>query len=175
MIVWSKPDIGPTSDTIHNTGLIISRMKDLLIIEGPQVVLSEPEHDWEIQRYSVNEGVAVIKSNNKIFIAFSASATDHNYAVGLLWAHVHADLLDPASWTKLPRPVFYTNPELAGMAQDTTVSPLPKMGKPISLYIMQEIIKKYRGIPYKTPTATPGRVLNWTEDGFPDFGQNIRD
>ena len=36
----------------------------------------------------------------KIFIAYSASATDHNYCMGLLTVDENADLLDPNSWVK---------------------------------------------------------------------------
>ncbi|KAK0329141.1 Extracellular exo-alpha-(1-_5)-L-arabinofuranosidase, partial [Friedmanniomyces endolithicus] len=39
-------------------------------------------------------------------MTYSASATDANYALGLLWAQEDADLLDPAAWTKSPQPVL---------------------------------------------------------------------
>ena len=39
----------------------------------------------------------------------SASATDFNYAMGLLTAADDSDVLDPASWHKSPQPVFKTS------------------------------------------------------------------
>ena len=61
--------------------------------------------------YSVNEGPAVIKKNGKIFISYSASATDYNYCMGLLTAEDTSDLLNPLSWSKSNIPVFRTNYE----------------------------------------------------------------
>jgi len=77
-------------------------------IEGKPVMLSKPEFDWEIRGFWVNEGPSVLKRNGKIFISYSASATDENYAMGLLWADEDADLLDPAAWTKSATPVLQT-------------------------------------------------------------------
>lgn len=61
---------------------------------------------------TVEEGAAVIKRNGKIFVTYSASATNHNYCMGLLWIDEDADLLDAANWHKSPVPVFYTNEEV---------------------------------------------------------------
>ena len=37
-------------------------------IEGKQVMITEPEYDWEKIGFLVNEGPAVINRNGKIFI-----------------------------------------------------------------------------------------------------------
>ena len=63
------------------------------------VVIAVPTYSWEQQRYTVNEGPSVIKNNDKIYMAFSASGTGAEYCVGLLTADENADLLDPDSWT----------------------------------------------------------------------------
>ena len=91
-----------------NSNLYIAPMKTPWQLGGPPVMLSKPEFDWEIRGFWVNEGPSVLKRNGKIFISYSASATDENYAMGLLWADENADLLDPASWTKLEQPVLRT-------------------------------------------------------------------
>jgi GH43 family beta-xylosidase len=49
-----------------------------------------------------------LKRHGKIFISYSASATDHNYCIGLLSVDETANLLDPASWQKHPAPIFRT-------------------------------------------------------------------
>ena len=66
-----------------------------LDLTGEQVCISVPEYDWEKIGYLVNEGAAVLKRNGRIFMTYSASATDHNYAMGLLTADEDSDLLDP--------------------------------------------------------------------------------
>ena len=71
-------------------------------------MITTPDRDWERIGFLVNEGPAVLKKNGKIFIAYSASATDHNYCMGLLTADENADLLDPKSWVKSDAPVFST-------------------------------------------------------------------
>ena len=70
---------------------------------------SKPEFEWEKRKYEVNEGPAVLIRNGRVFMTFSASATNADYCVGLLTAREDADLLDPASWTKSPEPVFKTS------------------------------------------------------------------
>ncbi|MFW6257755.1 MAG: glycoside hydrolase family 43 protein, partial [Prolixibacteraceae bacterium] len=104
-LIWAETP----SENFRGTGLILAKMKDPVTLEGPQVVITKPEYDWETQGHNVNEGAAVIKRNGKIFVSFSASATDHNYCIGLLWADENSDLTDPNSWNKLPEPVFATH------------------------------------------------------------------
>jgi len=80
-------------------------------IKGKQVLIAKPEYAWETVRENVNEGPAVIKNEGKIYVAFSAAATDENYRIGLLTASETSDLLDPDSWEKTPYPIFSTNYE----------------------------------------------------------------
>lgn len=72
-------------------------------------LLTKPEYAWEHDHDTwVNEGPAVIKNNGKIYLAYSASAVNHTYCVGLLYADENTDLLNPASWTKLRYPILST-------------------------------------------------------------------
>lgn len=74
-------------------------------------MLSKPEFDWECRGFKVNEGPAVLVHGDKLFISYSASATDENYCMGLLWIDRQADPLQPANWHKAPQPVFRTSYE----------------------------------------------------------------
>jgi GH43 family beta-xylosidase len=49
--------------------------------------------------------------NGKIYLTYSASATDHNYCLGLLTADANADLLDADSWTKSKESVLQSSPD----------------------------------------------------------------
>ncbi|WP_229498955.1 glycoside hydrolase family 43 protein [Pseudoduganella ginsengisoli] len=102
--LWAQKDVAIEG----NSNLYIAPMKTPWEIGGKPVMLSKPEFDWEIRGFWVNEGPSVLKRNGKIFISYSASATDENYAMGLLWADENADLLDPASWNKSATPVLQT-------------------------------------------------------------------
>ncbi len=91
-----------------NSNLYIAEMETPWQIKGKPVMLTKPEFDWEIRGFRVNEGPSVLQRNGKVFISYSASATDENYAMGLLWADADANLLDPAAWTKSKEPVLQT-------------------------------------------------------------------
>lgn len=72
------------------------------------ILLTKPEYEWEKVRFAVNEGPAVLKTDEKIFIFFSASGTGEEYCMGMLFADKDADLMNISSWEKLPHPVLET-------------------------------------------------------------------
>lgn len=76
------------------------------------VLLSQPEYGWEKDREVVNEGAAVMKHADKIFVSFSASATGYEYCMGLLEINAADDPMNVENWTKHPQPVFQTDPAL---------------------------------------------------------------
>lgn len=88
--------------------IYISKMKDPWTADGPRVLVSTPEYDWEKQGDpDVNEGPEFLTHDDKVFLVYSAShcSTDA-YALGMLTANATADLTNPASWTKSATPVF---------------------------------------------------------------------
>jgi GH43 family beta-xylosidase len=89
-----------------NSNLYLARMETPERIATKPVMLSRPEFEWETRGFAVNEGPAFLHRHGRVFITYSASATDHHYCLGLLWADEQADLLDPVSWNKSPEPVF---------------------------------------------------------------------
>jgi GH43 family beta-xylosidase len=101
---------GRTPEEGKGTNIYLALMKSPLEIETSRVaLLSKPDFDWEKRKYEVNEGPAVLIRNGRIFMTFSASATNANYCVGMLTAFADADLLDPGSWAKTSKPVLETN------------------------------------------------------------------
>lgn len=164
------------SDEVVNTGLYIAEMTSPTTIADRQVVISQPEHDWEIQGHRVNEGPAVLIRNGKVFVAFSASATDDNYNIGLLWADEESDLLDPNSWNKLPEPVFYSNEELNRFGPGHNSFTVSEDGKTDVMIYHARDYKDIEGEPLYDPNRhTYARVIGWTKDGMPFFGQNLSD
>jgi GH43 family beta-xylosidase len=105
-LVWAQSEPGINA----NSSLYIARMgANPWQITGSQVRISTPTLSWETRGYRVNEGPAVIIRNGRVFLTFSASATDANYCMGLLTADANANLLSASSWTKTPTPVFQSN------------------------------------------------------------------
>jgi GH43 family beta-xylosidase len=103
--VWAQKD----PNILGNSNLYIAEMENPWTLKSKQVMLTKPDLEWEMRKIPVNEGPAVLKRNGKIYITYSASATDENYAMGLLTADEKADLLDAASWEKAQEPVFQTS------------------------------------------------------------------
>lgn len=171
-LIWTDR----ASDTIVNTGLYIAKMTSPTTLDDRQVVISQPEFDWEIKGHRVNEAPAVLKRNGKIFVTFSASATDANYAIGLLWADLNADLLEPKSWNKLPEPVFFSNPELKRFGPGHNSFTKTEDGKADVMIYHARNYKEIDGEPLYDPNRhTRARVIKWKEDGFPCFGQELDD
>ena len=160
----------------ENTSLVMSEMESPTKLTGPEIVITDPSLPWERIGYKVNEGPAVIKKNGKIFVTYSASATDHNYCMGLLWADEDADLMNPESWHKSQEPVFSTNEELKRFGPGHSCFTVAEDGKTDVLIYHARDYKELKGSPLSDPNRhTRARVLHWDENGFPVFGQDIAD
>lgn len=158
------------------TGLILSEMEDPVTLKGPEVVVTKPEFSWERIKYNVNEGAAVIKRNGKIFVSYSASATNHNYCVGLLWIDETDDLLNAENWHKSPGPVFYTNPEVDRYGPGHNSFTTAEDGETVVMIYHARDYKEISGHELEDPNrATRARIVEWTQDGFPDFRQHEDD
>ncbi len=72
------------------------------------VMLTKPEYDWEKVRFRVNEGPAVLKTDDKIYVFFSASGTGAEYCMGKVFADKSSELTDINNWTKSPEPALQT-------------------------------------------------------------------
>jgi GH43 family beta-xylosidase len=171
-LVWAQQDAEQT----YNSALWIAEMDSPIRIRQPVTLLSEPTLDWEVQGYKVNEGAAVIVRNGRVFITYSASATDDRYAMGLLWADEGADLLDPQSWHKSPDPVFVTDPALGRFGPGHNSFVLAEDGETDLMIYHARDYRDLQGTPLTDPNRhARARVLHWDERGFPDFRQAMGD
>ncbi|GGJ02390.1 glycoside hydrolase family 43 protein [Paenibacillus hunanensis] len=171
-LVWAQKD----PDIVGNSNLYIAEMENPWTLRGEQVMISTPEYDWEIIGFKVNEGPAVLHRNGRLFISYSASATDYNYCMGLLTADENANLLDPASWTKSEKPVFQTNEENGqyGPGHNSfTVSP---DGETDIIVYHARNYKEIVGDPLYDPNRhARAQVVQWKADGTPEFGVPLPD
>jgi GH43 family beta-xylosidase len=154
-----------------NSNLYIAVMKNPVEIEGQPVRLSIPEYEWEIRGFRVNEGPAVVKHGGRLFITYSASATDENYAMGLLWADEDADLLNPASWSKSDQPVLTSSPEYNIFGPGHNSFTVAEDGKTDMLVYHARTYTEIEGDPLWNPDRhTFVKPLKWDTDGMPVFG-----
>jgi GH43 family beta-xylosidase len=166
----SNPDLG------SGTQLYLAEMTNPWTIAGTPVMIAAPTHAWETVGHRVNEGPAVIKRNGRIFMTFSASATDANYAVGLLTASQSADLLNPASWTKHPQPVLRSNSATGQYGPGHNSFTVSEDGQSDILVYHARPYERINGDPLYDPNRHARiQKVYWSADGTPMFGVPVAD
>ena len=171
-LVWAQKD----PEIRGNTNLYIAEMENPWTIRGEQVMLTKPEYEWEMQGYLVNEGAAVLKRNGRIFMTYSGSATDANYAMGLLTADADADLMDPDAWTKSPEPVFVSDPENGVFGPGHNSFTVSNDGTTDVLVYHGRSYEDIMGNSLNDPNRhTRMQKLTWAEDGTPIFDVPVPD
>ncbi len=172
-LVWTQRG---TERGLKGTNIYIARMDTPLSIVGPATLLTKPEHAWERVKYDVNEAPAVLPKNGRVFLTYSASATDANYAMGMLTARADADLLSAASWTKSAQPVLASsaaNGQYGPGHNSFTTTP---DGKADVMVYHARNYADIAGDPLKDPNRhTRAQLVHWRADGTPDFGAPVAD
>jgi GH43 family beta-xylosidase len=165
--LWAQKEEGIRG----NSNLYLAPMKTPVKLAGKPTRLSIPEYEWETRGFWVNEGPAVVKHGGRIFITYSASATDENYAMGLLWADADTDLLNPASWTKSARPVLTSNHALRVFGPGHNSFTVAEDGITDMLVYHARTYTEIKGDPLWDPNRhTFVKPLKWDDDGMPVFG-----
>ncbi|MEU9882739.1 family 43 glycosylhydrolase [Streptomyces phaeochromogenes] len=169
---WAQND--PAVGT--GTSVYLAPMSNPWTISGTPARISTPTLSWEIVGHRVNEGPAVIQRNGKVFMTFSASATDANYCLGLLTANATADLMNPASWTKTPTPVFKSNDATGQYGPGHNTFTTSEDGKSDVLVYHDRNYKDISGDPLNDPNRrTRYQKLYWNADGTPNLGIPVAD
>jgi GH43 family beta-xylosidase len=172
-LVWTQRPLEPKG---AGTDIYIARMRNPWTIDGPQVSISSPTLDWETRGFKVNEAPAVIVRNGRVFITYSASATDANYCMGLLSAPADAELVNRASWTKSPVPVFATSRKNGQFGPGHNSFTIAEDGKTDLLVYHARNYEKINGDPLHDPNRhTRVQPFKWKADGTPDFGEPVAD
>ena len=166
-LVWAQKD----PNIYGNSNLYIAKMKNPWTIEDEQVMIAEPEYDWEKIGFLVNEGPAVLNRNGKIFISYSASATDYNYCMGVLIADENSDLLNKDSWHKSEKPVLKTDEENGIFGPGHSCFTVSEDGKKDMLVYHARNYKDIVG----DPLYDPNRHTFVKELGYDDKGNIIFD
>lgn len=158
--------------TSYNSHMYLARMTSPTTIDTATAIeIARPTYAWEMEGVAgVVEGPSPLIKNGRVFIAYSASATDSRYKLGLVSASATANLLSPSSWTKKAQPVFQTANGVYG----------PGHG---SFTVAEDGVTDmlvYHARDYATPTpdalTDPNRhtrvqQLYWADNGDPLFGQ----
>lgn len=169
--VWCQVEPGK-----QGTNIMIAKMKSPTVLDEVQTILSRPEFPWEQKVYWVNEAPSALIKNGKVFITYSASATDENYCMGLLTADADADLLDAASWKKSKEPVFKSNDETSQYGPGHNSFTTTPDGKTVIMVYHSRNYKNVNGNGLDNPDRhTRAQILEWNKDGTPNFGVPVAD
>lgn len=153
-----------------NSNLYLAPLKTPLTLAAKPARLTVPTLDWEIQGFKVAEAAAFLERNGKLFLTYSASATDARYSLGLLTADAGADIMDPKAWTKSPEPVFKTSRETGVYGPGHNSFTIDEQGRDILVYHGRDY-EAIKGDPLFDPNRhTRIQRLYFKADGTPDFG-----
>ena len=166
---WAQREDG--IDT--NSNLYIAPMASPLTLAAKPARLSVPTLDWEIQGFKVNEAPAVLARNGRLFMTYSASATDARYCMGMLSVRDDVDIMDPAKWTKSQVPVFKSSPKNKVWGPGHNSFTVDEKGRDMLVYHGRDY-EKIKGDPLFDPNRhTRVQPFRYTADGVPDFGEPV--
>ncbi|MEM6051316.1 family 43 glycosylhydrolase [Erwinia sp. P7711] len=164
--LWAQKD----PHIAGNSNLYLAELASPWAIKGQPVMLSKPEYEWECRGFSVNEGPAVIRHGERLFVSYSASATDENYCMGLLWIAAEADPLNNANWQKSPHPLFTTSYENRQFGPGHNSFTVTEQGEDVLAYHARNYTE-IEGDPLYDPNRhTRLKTFSWNAEGMPEFG-----
>jgi GH43 family beta-xylosidase len=154
-----------TNNVVQN--LYIAPMSDPLTISGPRVLLSTPQLAWESW---IQEGPEVLQRNGKVFVIYSAneSWTDSE-CLGML-VNSDGNYLNPASWTKMPQPVFQTVSNATGAVYGPGGSAFTQSLDGTEDWIFYHAATN-SGAGWNRSIRM--QRFTWDANGYPDFGQPV--
>ncbi|MEV0384109.1 family 43 glycosylhydrolase [Nonomuraea sp. NPDC050643] len=172
-LLWAQQEPGIAT----NSNLYIARMgASPWTITGATTRLTVPALAWEIRGYKVAEGPSVLQRNGRLFLTYSASATDANYCLGLLTAFATANPLQAASWTKSPIPVFASNAATSQYGPGHNSFTVSEDGQSDVLVYHDRSYRDISGDPLNDPNRrTRVQKVYYRADGTPDFGIPVPD
>jgi GH43 family beta-xylosidase len=164
--LWAQQEPGIKT----NSNLYLAPLASPTTLARPPARLTVPTLDWEIRGFKVAEGPAPLIRNGKVFISYSASATDDRYCLGLLSADENSDLMSPDAWSKSPEPVFVSSEETGVWGPGHNSFTVDEQGRDVLVYHGRDY-KKIQGDPLFDPNRhTRVQRLYYKADGTPDFG-----
>ncbi|MBP2325550.1 GH43 family beta-xylosidase [Kibdelosporangium banguiense] len=172
-LIWAQQEPGIST----NSNLYIARMgANPWTITGQTTRLTVPTLAWETRGYKVAEGPTVLQRNGKVFLTYSASATDANYCLGMLTAPASADLLNAASWTKSANPVFVSNAATSQYGPGHNSFTVSEDGQSDIMVYHDRNYRDISGDPLNDPNRrTRVQKVYYKADGTPDFGIPVPD
>ncbi|GAA0733083.1 family 43 glycosylhydrolase [Sphingomonas japonica] len=167
---WAQAEPGIAT----NSNLYLAPLTTPTTLAAPPVRLTVPTLPWEIQGFKVAEGPALLARGGRLFLTYSASATDARYCMGMLTARDDADIMDPAAWSKSPVPVFASAPEHGVYGPGHNSFVVDDRGRDLLVYHARDYAA-IKGDPLYDPNRhTRVQPIRYAADGTPVFGKPSR-
>jgi GH43 family beta-xylosidase len=168
-LAWAQRE--PGIDT--NSNLYLAPLATPLTLAARPARLTVPTLPWEVQGFKVAEAPAVLQRNGRLFMTYSASATDARYCLGMLTCRDDADIMDPANWSKSPEPVFRTSEKNKVFGPGHNSFTVDERGRDVLVYHGRDYAK-IEGDPLFDPNRhTRMQYFRYRADGSPDFGEPV--
>ncbi len=165
-LAWAQRE--PGIDT--NSNIYLAPLATPLTLAAPPARLTVPMLPWEIRGYKVAEAPALLAHGGKLFLTYSASATDARYCMGMLTADGDSNIMDPASWAKSQQPVFQTSVANRRFGPGHNSFTVDEHGRDVLIYHARDY-DKIVGDPLFDPNRhTRAQYFSYRADGSPDFG-----
>jgi GH43 family beta-xylosidase len=168
-LCWAQREPGIET----NSNLYLAPLATPTTLAAAPARLTVPTLDWEIRGFKVAEGPAILARSGRLFLTYSASATDARYCMGMLTADADADIMNPASWSKSPVPVFATSEENKVFGPGHNSFVVDEKGRDLLVYHGRDY-REIKGDPLFDPNRH-ARVqpVRYRADGTPEFGPPV--
>lgn len=164
-LAWAQREPGIET----NSNLYLAPLATPLTLAAKPTRLSVPTLPWEVQGFKVNEAPALLHRNGRLFLTYSASATDARYCLGMLTARDDADVMDPAAWTKSSVRVMRTDPARRIFGPGHNSFTADERGRDMLVFHARNY-EKITGDPLFDPNRhTRIQPLRYAADGAPVF------
>jgi GH43 family beta-xylosidase len=163
----SEPDIKT------NSNIYLAPLATPTTLAAQPARLTVPTLPWEIIGYKVNEGPAILARNGRLFLTYSAAATDEHYCMGMLTARDDADIMDPAVWTKSQEPVFKSSPKTNVWGPGHNSFTVDEKGRDMLVYHARDYREIVGNSLHDPNRHTRIQPIHYTADGVPDFGEPV--
>ena len=168
-LAWAQREPGIET----NSNLYLAPLATPLTLAAKPARLTVPTLPWEIQGFKVAEAPALLARNGRLFLTYSASATDARYCLGMLTARDDADVMDPAAWTKSPVPVMTSSPAHHIYGPGHNSFTVDERGRDMLVFHARDY-EKITGDPLFDPNRhTRVQPLRYAADGAPIFNPPV--
>ena len=181
-VSWSNREMNPERDHRNEGGT--NGTADIYIAEiAPEIpwkLISDPvcisraDYGWSRLEVDVEEGPYLLRRGDDLFLSISGAGCSTVYCLGLLHAKYGSDLLDPASWDKVPYPLLTREsvPGQHGPGHNNFFKD-PENGVDDWMALLYRPLSEGFEAMYETERFSPRnaalRRVHWNANGYPNF------